>query len=43
VSSCELELTVEEIGGRGDGIAHHEGARVFIPFTVPGNARGERR
>jgi 23S rRNA (uracil1939-C5)-methyltransferase len=37
VSSHELELTVEEIGGRGDGIAHHEGARVFIPFTVPGD------
>lgn len=37
MSSRELELTVEEIGGRGDGIAHHEGARVFIPFTVPGD------
>jgi len=30
-------LTVESIGVRGDGVAHHGGARVFLPFTLPGD------
>jgi len=42
-----VELVVERIGARGDGIAEHRGEPVFLPFTVPGDrvrARlGERR
>ena len=32
-----VELDVAAIGARGDGIATHDGARVFLPFTVPGD------
>ena len=31
-----LELTVESIGGRGDGIARHGAEQGFIPGAVPG-------
>src|SRR5436305_12645389 len=31
------ELTVEQIGARGDGVAQYRGERVFLPFTVPGD------
>jgi 23S rRNA (uracil1939-C5)-methyltransferase len=33
----ELTLTIERIGARGDGIAHHEGRAIFLPFTAPGD------
>lgn len=33
----QVELTVERIGGRGDGLAVLDGLPVFIPFTVPGD------
>jgi len=32
-----LELSIAEIGARGDGIGHVEGAPVFVPFSVPGD------
>lgn len=32
-----VELTIERIGVRGDGIAHWRGEPVFIPFTAPGD------
>ncbi|CAK0761835.1 Uncharacterized RNA methyltransferase BR0438/BS1330_I0439 [uncultured Gammaproteobacteria bacterium] len=32
-----LEMTIAELGGRGDGIANHNGEKVFVPFTVPGD------
>ena len=32
-----VELVVERIGARGDGIAQHDGEPVFLPFTVPGD------
>jgi 23S rRNA (uracil1939-C5)-methyltransferase len=32
-----VELTVETIGARGDGIARDIGGPVYIPFTVPGD------
>ena len=32
-----VELTVERIGARGDGIAQYRGEPVFVPFTVPGD------
>lgn len=31
-----VELTIEQLGARGDGIARHDGGTVFVPFTVPG-------
>lgn len=45
----QATLTVESLGGRGDGIANLEGTSVYIPFTLPGEvvqveiiqARGE--
>lgn len=30
------ELAIESIGIRGDGLAHHEGRRVHVPFSLPG-------
>ena len=32
-----MELTVEEIGGRGDGYAKVDGRPLFVPLTVPGD------
>jgi 23S rRNA (uracil1939-C5)-methyltransferase len=32
-----LEIDIVELGGRGDGIGHHEGQPVFVPGTVPGD------
>jgi 23S rRNA (uracil1939-C5)-methyltransferase len=32
-----VELEVERLGARGDGIAEHEGEPVFLPFTAPGD------
>src|SRR5581483_6110306 len=31
------DLTIETLGGRGDGIAHWRGEAVFVPFTLPGD------
>jgi 23S rRNA (uracil1939-C5)-methyltransferase len=36
-SGAIVELAVERIGARGDGIAHYQGEPVFVPFTVPGD------
>ena len=33
----ELTLTIEQIGGLGDGIARYEGRTVFVPFTSIGD------
>ena len=32
-----IELTIERIGGRGDGIADHQGRPVYVPFTIAGD------
>jgi 23S rRNA (uracil1939-C5)-methyltransferase len=32
-----VELAIERIGARGDGIAQHRGESVLVPFTVPGD------
>lgn len=32
-----VKLTISEIGARGDGIANHDGAQVFVPFALPGD------
>lgn len=31
-----IELTIGALGSRGDGIAHHAGQPVFVPFALPG-------
>jgi 23S rRNA (uracil1939-C5)-methyltransferase len=31
-----VTLTITSLGAQGDGIAEHEGRRVFLPFTLPG-------
>ncbi|MBT3359707.1 MAG: class I SAM-dependent RNA methyltransferase [Rhodospirillales bacterium] len=31
-----VEVTIETLGGRGDGIGELGGKKVFIPFTLPG-------
>jgi hypothetical protein len=36
-SDALVELTVDRIGGQGDGIAQHAFETVFLPFTVPGD------
>ena len=35
--SDTVELTVERMGARGDGIAEHAGKPVYLPFTAPGD------
>ncbi|PKU23984.1 class I SAM-dependent RNA methyltransferase [Telmatospirillum siberiense] len=32
-----LEIDIDELGGRGDGIGRHDGQSVFVPCTVPGD------
>jgi 23S rRNA (uracil1939-C5)-methyltransferase len=32
----QLELTIDGLGGRGDGVAEHDGQPVFVPFALPG-------
>ncbi len=32
-----VDVTVAEVGARGDGIASVEGVKVFVPLTVPGD------
>ncbi len=32
-----LEVEIAALGGRGDGIASHQGEPVFVPYTVPGD------
>ncbi len=31
-----LRLTIEHLGRRGEGVAHHEGAPVYVPYGLPG-------
>ena len=30
-----MEITVEKLVYGGDGLAHHDGATVFLPFVLP--------
>ncbi len=32
-----LDVTIAEVGARGDGVAQAEGLRIFVPLTVPGD------
>ena len=31
-----MNLTIEAMGARGEGVAHRDGARVYVPYTLPG-------
>jgi 23S rRNA (uracil1939-C5)-methyltransferase len=47
--SAPVEVTIDSLGARGDGIAEHGGRNLYVPFTVagdralvtPGEKRGE--
>jgi 23S rRNA (uracil1939-C5)-methyltransferase len=41
--AAPLDLTIEEIGAHGDGVAHLEGDAVFVPYTLPGDRVIARR
>jgi 23S rRNA (uracil1939-C5)-methyltransferase len=32
-----VEITIERLGGQGDGVARCQGETVFVPFTAPGD------
>ncbi len=32
-----IDLTIDALGAQGDGIGHHEGATVFVPYALPGD------
>ena len=34
--SLTIELDIQALGAQGDGIGHHEGATVFVPYALPG-------
>ncbi len=36
-SDTDIELTIDALGARGDGIASFEGERVIVPLGVPGD------
>jgi len=36
-SDTDIELAIEALGARGDGIASFEGERVIVPLAVPGD------
>lgn len=36
-TDTDIELTIDALGARGDGIASFEGERVIVPFGVPGD------
>jgi len=33
----EFDVTITALGGQGDGIGEHNGQKVFVPHTVPGD------
>lgn len=37
VRTREAEVTIAEVGARGDGVAPLDGTKVFVPFTVAGD------
>lgn len=32
-----IDLSIEALGAQGDGIGHHDGATVFVPYALPGD------
>jgi len=41
--SAPLDLSIEEIGAHGDGVAHRGGETIFVPYTLPGDRVLARR
>ena len=35
-----MDVTIEKLIYGGEGLAHHEGATVFVPFVLPGERVG---
>ncbi|CAO3418328.1 class I SAM-dependent RNA methyltransferase [Azospirillum endophyticum] len=33
----EIEVSITDVGARGDGLAHADGLRLFVPYTVAGD------
>lgn len=33
----QIEITIDSLGGRGDGVGRHEGRPVFVPGALPGD------
>ncbi len=31
-----IDLTIEAMGARGEGLTHRDGVRIFVPYTLPG-------
>ena len=38
-----IELEIDSLGARGDGVATHDGAKLFVPFTLAGERVRARR
>jgi tRNA/tmRNA/rRNA uracil-C5-methylase (TrmA/RlmC/RlmD family) len=38
-----VELAIERIGARGDGVAQYRGEPVFVPFTLSGACDSAKR
>lgn len=38
-----IEVEIDSLGARGDGVATHEGVRLFVPFTLAGERVRVRR
>lgn len=38
-----IDLTIDALGARGDGVATHDGAKLFVPFTLAGERVRVRR
>jgi 23S rRNA (uracil1939-C5)-methyltransferase len=38
--AARIEIDIDRLGHRGDGVAEHEGAEMFVPFALPGDRVG---
>ncbi len=36
LTAAAIEVTIETLGARGDGLASHQGQTVYVPFSLPG-------
>jgi tRNA/tmRNA/rRNA uracil-C5-methylase (TrmA/RlmC/RlmD family) len=37
MAGTEREVVIEALGARGDGVTRLDAARIFVPFTLPGD------
>lgn len=37
MTDTDVEIVIESLGGRGDGVGDFEGERVFVPYAAPGD------